>query len=215
MIMDDYSKCRMYIVRHGETEWNVEGRLQGHEDAPLTARGIQQAKNRANDLSRIEFDAIFASDLGRTMATAKILKAERELTVIATKLMRERAFGRFEGMKYQEFGELLREKLDERDALALEAQGSYKLHEEIESDDELSTRGLTCIRETALAYLGKSVLMVSHGGMMGALLWKLGIGLDKGKVQRRALIQNLAYFVLETDGVEMEVTQMEGIEWEE
>lgn len=212
--MNDNDKCRIYIVRHGETEWNVEGRLQGHEDAPLTSRGIEQAKNRANDLSRIEFDAIYASDLGRTMMTAEILKAERETAVIATKLMRERAFGRFEGMKYQEFGDLLREKLDEKDAMALELQGSYKLHKEIESDEELSARGLTCIRETAMAYPGKTVLMVSHGGMMGALLWKLGVGREKGKVQRRALVRNLAYFVLETDGVEMEVTKMEGIEWE-
>lgn len=210
--MNGNNACQIYIVRHGETEWNVEGRLQGHKDTPLTSRGIQQAKNRAHDLSRIEFDAIFASDLGRTMKTAEILKAERETVVIAVKLMRERAFGRFEGMKYQEFGDLLREKLDQRDALTLKAQGSYKLHEEIESDDELSARGLTCIRETALAYLGRTVLMVSHGGMMRALLWKLGVTSHDGKKIGMGLISNLAYFVLKTDGVEMEVVKMEGIE---
>lgn len=213
--MHSTNTCRIYIVRHGETVWNVEGKLQGQADTPLTKKGVVQARERANELSRIEFEAIFASDLGRTMRTAEILKADRELVVMATTMMRERAFGRYEGTTYEEFRREMAAKLAERDMLGMEAQAGFRLSEDVETDEEIVGRGLLFIRETALAYPGKTVLMVSHGGMMRALLWKLGVTSHDGKKIGMGIISNLAYFVLKTDGVEMEVVEMEGIEFEE
>lgn len=205
--------CTIYIVRHGETEWNAQRRLQGQADTPLTEKGLEQARERANDLSHINFDAVFASDLERTMKTAGILKADQEMVVIATKLLRERAFGRFEGMTYEEFSKELADRLAERDALGYKDQVNFRTHEDVETDGELVDRGLRFIREVALAHPGEMVLMVSHGGMMQSLLHRFGVGVVND-VYQRILISNLGYFVLETDGAEMNVREMIGIEIE-
>lgn len=201
----------IYLVRHGETLWNKEGKLQGQADSKLTKQGEKQAQDRASDLAQVEFDHIFASDLARTMTTAQILKADRDMAVLATNLLRERSFGRFEGATYEDFRNQLGEKLDALDALPYKDQIHFKTHEDIESDGELIDRGLRFIRETALAHPGETILMVSHGGMMQALLWRFGVGIQ-GEINHRIQVHNLGYFILQTDGVEMEVQDLVGVE---
>ena len=73
--------CTLYLVRHGETEWNVKGITQGQTNSSLTENGKQQALNTANDLKNINFDAIFSSDLTRTQDTAEIIKLDRDIMV--------------------------------------------------------------------------------------------------------------------------------------
>ena len=72
---------RFILVRHGETDWNKEHRIQGHADAPLNSDGIAQAKSIATRLSDINVDAIFSSDVSRTRETAAIIAAGRGIEV--------------------------------------------------------------------------------------------------------------------------------------
>lgn len=91
----------IYIVRHGESEANAKGILQGQKDYPLTPKGEEQALIISNELKGINFDAIFSSDLLRAKRTAEIIAVERKLAVNTTKMLRERNYGRLEGLDKQ------------------------------------------------------------------------------------------------------------------
>ena len=88
--------CTIYLVRHGETDWNVKNIIQGQIDIPLNKKGENQALEIANELKDIHFDAIFSSDLSRAKRTAEIIATERKLAVVATKTLREMYFGKFQ-----------------------------------------------------------------------------------------------------------------------
>ena len=88
--------CTLYLVRHGETDWNVKGLLQGHTDIDLNKTGIKQAKELAKKLRRIKFAISFSSDLLRARRTAEIIATEKKIAVKTTTTLRERKFGRFE-----------------------------------------------------------------------------------------------------------------------
>lgn len=88
---------RIYLIRHGETEWNKEGRLQGNSDVKLSAEGIHQAQLLTKYLFFHKFDAIYSSDLSRAVDTAEILGAKFNLPVTTTPQLREINFGDWEG----------------------------------------------------------------------------------------------------------------------
>src|SRR5437868_2038959 len=92
-----------YIMRHGETEWNVQKLMQGHEDSPLTAAGEAQIQERVQDFADVHFDQVFSSDLLRAQRTAELLTIERQLAINTTRLLRERTFGKYEGKTGEEF----------------------------------------------------------------------------------------------------------------
>src|SRR5690349_15616071 len=98
------SHVDLYVVRHGETAWNSEGRIQGHRDSPLTARGEAQARALARRLAREPLAALHASDLGRARATADAVAGATGLAVRPDAGLRERAFGVFEGKTWDEIG---------------------------------------------------------------------------------------------------------------
>lgn len=201
--------CHFYIVRHGETEWNQQGRLQGQQDSPLTENGIRQAAERSVTFQNIEFADAFSSDLFRAQRTAEIVVAERQITIKTTQLLRERAFGQFEGIKYEEWQSQLQQSLEERESLTEEGKFYHKHAPDIESDEETSTRMLTFIRQTAIAYPGQKVLVVAHGGIMRATLAKLAFTIPQ--IPKVATIQNVGYFILASDGVEFELIEHEGL----
>src|SRR3989338_5919677 len=103
--------CTIYLVRHGETEWNEKKIIQGHSDIPLNKKGELQAKELGQEFKGIHFDAVFSSNLIRAKRTAEIAVLEKKLAVVTTNALRERMFGRFEGKHISElrkaFGELL------------------------------------------------------------------------------------------------------------
>jgi glucosyl-3-phosphoglycerate phosphatase len=92
------SRVRLVLWRHGQTEWNVQGRFQGQSDIPLDEVGEQQAERAARLLAALRPDVIISSDLGRAMATAAPLARLTGLTVSADKDLRERHGGAWEGL---------------------------------------------------------------------------------------------------------------------
>jgi broad specificity phosphatase PhoE len=93
----------IYIVRHGETMWNAEGRIQGHTDVDLTELGKEQARATARRLSGVHFDVAYSSDMRRTRNTALIILGERETPLHSVPELREYNKGVFEGLTPEEY----------------------------------------------------------------------------------------------------------------
>ncbi len=203
--MSDKKLTTIYIVRHGQTEWNVLKKMQGSSDIPLNSVGEEQAKQLAQELKDTPLDLAFSSDLMRAKRTAEIIALEHKLEVQITKLLRERASGDFEGKPYavlDAYNELL-------DKMSDEERYTYKIPPERESDEELINRVIPFLRETAITHPSKTILMATHGGVLKALAIHLGIGTYKTIGSHS--IENTAYIVLESDGIVFFVKKIKGI----
>src|SRR4029079_3482461 len=86
------------LARHGETDWNVERRVQGHSDTPLNDTGRGQARALAEELAGEPIDAVYSSDLVRAHETARLVAEQRGLDVTAIRDLREKHFGTWEGL---------------------------------------------------------------------------------------------------------------------
>ncbi len=206
--MDQENYCNLYIVRHGETEWNVKNIIQGQSNSDLTEKGIQQAKDAGDELKDIKFDAVFSSDSTRAHRTALIIKLDRELIVETSHLLRERSFGSFEGKPGNHFHETFKEKLKEKELL--EDKWDFRVADDVETDEELVSRFIIKLREIAVAYPGKTVLVVSHGGPIRMFLAKIGYA------TRQELIggsfKNAGYVNVLSDGVDFFIKSIKGVE---
>jgi len=198
----------LYIVRHGETDWNIKGLLQGHTDVPLNKSGEEQAKNLAKKLNKVNFAIAFSSDLLRAKKTAEIIALEKKIAVRTTKALRERYFGHFEGTKWREdkqYQQLIKKFLK----LSHEERFKNKPYKDTETDEELIGRLIPFLREVAVAYPKKNVLVVTHGAVMRVLLTHLGfVGPDE---LIPGQISNTAYIILDSDGVDFFVKETFGI----
>lgn len=200
--------CTFYIVRHGETQWNVEGKIQGHHDSPLTQKGLKQVKDIASELAIVRFDAAYSSDLLRANRTGEIIALEHKLAVRTTKLLRERNYGHLEGQPTSRLDEVYKifENLTDKERF------QYKIAEDIESDEDIISRFITFIREVSIIYPGRKILLATHGGLMRALLVHLGWSTYKNFFVRN--IGHTAYIKLLSDGVEFFVEETRGIKRE-
>jgi len=209
--MEEINKnyCNIYLVRHGETEWNVLKMTQGQTNSELTENGIEQAKEAAKKFKDIKFDAIFSSDLTRAYRTAEIIKLDRDIIIQTSKLLRERNYGRFEGKHSDEFREILKDKILERQSVADHEYSSFKLAPDVETDDELVTRFIIQLREIAVAYPNKTVLVVSHGGCIRNFLTK--IGYMTRKELPSGSFKNAGYVDFFSDGVDFFIKEVIGI----
>ena len=104
-------KSHIYITRHGESQWNVEGKVQGVTDTPLTERGIQQAHELAKKIkeSGIKIDEILHSPLSRAADTARIVAEENDLPLTLEPRLIEQNFGEFEGHEWKKHPGVFRE----------------------------------------------------------------------------------------------------------
>lgn len=193
-----------YIIRHGQTEFNVKGIVQGHSDSPLTAEGLIQIKELAKKFKDKDFDLAFSSDLLRARRTAEIIALEHELEVKVTSLLRERNFGEFEAKEsraLEAYYNLL-DKLDKNERFKYSDHG-------VESDESVATRLMTFIRETAITHPDKNILVATHGSVLRVLLIHLGYGTYQN--MRSGGIDNLAWIKIETDGSDVFIRHTEGV----
>ncbi len=200
--------CTFYMVRHGETEWNVKKIIQGHTDIPLNAKGELQARSLGKLLAGIQFDAAFSSDLLRAKQTAEIIAVEKKIAVQTTRLLRERSFGKLEGQSWEKADSLL-ESLIHR--LVFMTDGEKRKHglERAENNEDLLQRLIPFLRELCIAYAGKTVLIATHGGLMRAFLIHLGFGTHE--TLRSGAISNTGYVKIESDGVDFFVKETAGV----
>ena len=199
--------CTLYLVRHGETDWNVKGLLQGQTDIDLNKTGIKQAKELAKKLRRIKFAISFSSDLLRARRTAEIIATEKKIAVKTTTTLRERKFGRFEGAEWRQ-GEF-RKLFDKFFRLSTKERFNKRPYQGYENNEELIARLIPFIREISVAYKGKNILIVSHGGIIMAFLTHLGF--NDGKELLPGSIENTAYIIIQCDGSDFFVRETSGI----
>lgn len=198
--------CTIYFVRHGETDWNVQGRMQGHTDIPLNAIGEVQAHELREKFQDVRFDAVFSSDLQRARRTAEIILLDCNLVIQTTKALRERSYGEFEGRTKEETQVIINNLLSK---LTDEEKKSAKLFPEQENDEEVASRVVTFLREIAIVNSGKNILFVSHGGVVRELLEYFGYG---GQNYTGSLkISNGAYIKFESDGVDFFIREVVGV----
>lgn len=149
------------LARHGESDWNLERRWQGHTDRPLTERGRQQARELASSLAAVDIAAAYASDLQRAWATAEIALGERGVAVERLQELRERSYGSWEGLRDEE----VRDRFPEDHARwrAGEIGGVRGAHDGEPVADFLARvqRGM---RRIAQRHPRETVLVVAHGG---------------------------------------------------
>jgi broad specificity phosphatase PhoE len=194
--------CTFYLVRHGKTDYNEKKKINGSVDVALNDIGKQQAEDLRKEFMSIHFDAIFSSDLLRAKQTAEILGKERELAIAASVLIRERNFGQLEGHPVDE----LKTLVESYRKLADEEINAHKVDDTYESNDEMIARVLTFLRETAIAYPGKTILVVTHSSLLRTLLIHLGYVSHKDAPFR--LIRNAGYVKLKSDGVEFKILEV-------
>lgn len=96
---------KLFLIRHGQTHWNLEGRYQGDKDIALTERGIRQAELTAQYLKNVNFSNIYSSPLKRTMVTAQKIAQDRNLEIIVREDLKEINFGKWEGLKFDQINE--------------------------------------------------------------------------------------------------------------
>lgn len=151
------------LVRHGETDWNVERRLQGHEDIPLNAVGVAQARALAASLARTQFDAIYSSDLIRARHTAEHVAALTDVPVTLLAAARERNFGIFQGLTRQE----AEQRFPSMQAQVARREPDF-VPPEGESLRQCFDRIARLLDSLANEHMGQRVLLVAHGGVLDA-----------------------------------------------
>lgn len=155
---------RICVVRHGETAWNTERRIQGWLDVPLSAVGHAQARAVANALAHEEFAAIYSSDLGRARHTAEAAAHLRRQPLLLREELRERHYGMFQGCTYDE----ARRRFPEAFARHQRRDPDYAFGDG-ESLRQLATRIIGFFDRLAARHRGEPVLAFTHGGVLDVL----------------------------------------------
>ncbi|HEY6020083.1 MAG TPA: histidine phosphatase family protein [Candidatus Paceibacterota bacterium] len=155
---------RICFIRHGETAWNAEKRIQGQTDIPLNEHGRDQARMMAANAAQYAFSAICSSDLQRAVETAQCLAAGRGLNVHTTPLLRERHFGEFQGLTGAEAAA--------RDPAAYARYKARDLDYDFatgESLQQLATRVQAAVAQLLAQYPGQTIAVVCHAGVLDVL----------------------------------------------
>jgi 2,3-bisphosphoglycerate-dependent phosphoglycerate mutase len=155
-----------YVIRHGETLWNLEGRFQGQLDSDLSPLGYQQIEALQKHFDTLHLDALYSSDLGRAHKTAQAIASHKALHIELDPRLRERSFGIFEGM--------LREEARQKAPESYEAWTSGTFGEVVpggESRKTLCERVITALEHIATKHPQQAVGIVTHGGVL-ASLWR-------------------------------------------
>lgn len=152
------------LIRHGETLWNQQHRMQGQHDSPLTPTGLHQARRLAARLRTASFTTLYSSDLGRAHQTARCIADETGHEVIADAGLRERGFGIFEGLTNAEI-----EARHPEDYVRFASREPHYAMEGGESAAQFRERVVTTLERIAQRHDGETIVVVSHGLVLDAL----------------------------------------------
>lgn len=148
----------VYVTRHGQTDWNLYGKVQGKADIELNSRGIEQAKETMAKLKGEAIDFIICSHLKRARQTAEILNSEKNIPIIFDERISERDFGEMEGMSKEDF-----------DFQAFWNYEKNMTYQEAENIREFFNRVFLFLEDIKKKYKDKNILLVTHGGVSIAI----------------------------------------------
>ncbi len=163
---------QLYLVRHGQTDWNLQHRFQGQADVPLNKTGEDQVQKIAQRLSKIKIDAIYSSDLRRTVQTADRIASYHEVNCVTDLRWRELSFGAWEGLTYDEIKAKEPELLEKWQTDPLNAAAPSG-----ETLQQLAMRVDSALEDLRADHEDQTVLLTVHGGTIQALLC-LALGIE-------------------------------------
>ena len=152
-----------YLIRHGQTDWNLQGRWQGSIDRPLNATGEAQAAAIASRLANLPIKAVYSSPMKRTMGTAQAIAEQHQLPIQYEYDLRERSAGIFEGLTKRDI---------ERDYPESYAQMKHgiMIPPKGETSEMVQARAVPIFERIIADHPDESVVIVSHGGTIGTLI---------------------------------------------
>jgi 2,3-bisphosphoglycerate-dependent phosphoglycerate mutase len=181
---------RILLARHGETDWNREGRWQGHSDRPLNAAGLAQAEALARRLARDSIAALYTSDLLRASQTAQVVSREIGLDAIATPGLREVDVGELAGLDRAEAARRY------PDWYTRWREGIVDGYPGGERFTDVRDRALAALDRMADRHAGETAVAVCHNGIVRAIVLHV-LGLDPGDRPRLAAGPNCSLTVIE------------------
>jgi probable phosphoglycerate mutase len=152
------------LIRHGETLWNQQGRMQGQHDSPLTPLGLQQARQLATRLKGVSFTALYSSDLGRAHQTARCIADVTGHDIVADRSLRERGFGIFEGFTNAEI-----EKRYPDHYVPFAKRDPHFAMPEGESASQFRDRCVGGLERIVQRHPDETIVVVSHGLVLDSL----------------------------------------------
>jgi broad specificity phosphatase PhoE len=151
------STTTIYLTRHGQTEWNVQHRMQGHQDSPLTPLGVQQAEWLHRGIHGEQLDAIYASPSLRALRTAEIIRGDRSIPLQTAEAFMEIGMGVWEGCTSHELEEIHPDQYE----YFWQDPAKFKVKDS-ETFAEVQGRALDRLTEIMQEHEGESVLIVTH-----------------------------------------------------
>ncbi len=158
---------RIWLLRHGQTAWNEQGRFCGHTDIPLSTLGRRQARKLASRLQHRPITAIYSSDLSRARETAEIIAKKRQRDIIISSVWREIHFGAWEGLTYNEIAASFHEQL------GFFTDPEHVAPPQGETLTEVLQRVMPALGEIMQREHDGEIVLVSHGGVLRGLLCSL------------------------------------------
>ena len=154
---------KVYVIRHGQTDWNLAQKTQGKTDIELNQTGIEQAQKPKVEINKYNIDLIYCSPLKRAKKTAEIVNEDKKCNIIYEKALEERGFGDFEGKTKDE----IKEMIDDWETIH-----DYKLNSterNIEPIKDVCNRVWNFLDEIKTKEAGKDILIISHAGICRAI----------------------------------------------
>lgn len=156
----------LLLIRHGETKWNIQRRMQGHTDIPLNSKGRKQSERIALQLKEYPIDIIYSSPFKRALQTATVIqKYHKNTTMIYHDALKERSFGQLEGKTYDEIAK-------EHPVLSFHRSWNHPYYQ-IPKGERLADvyqRGIRFLTEISEKHQGTTVAIVSHGVILRCMI---------------------------------------------
>ena len=162
---------QVILIRHGETEWNRQRRMQGHSDSPLSETGLRQAVLLGKRLAQMQFDALYSSDSGRAHHTARIVAEATGHPLIVEPGLRERNFGVFEGLTREE---MIAQHPD--DYARFKSRDPDFAMTRGESGTLFRARVIACMDGIIARHRGQQLVVVTHGLVLD-VFYRLAMGI--------------------------------------
>lgn len=193
-------KTTLILIRHGLTDWNAEGRWQGHEDIPLNETGIAQAQALAGRLASWPIEILYSSDLKRAAQTASIVGSALGMQPILDPTWRERDVGAFQGLTRAEI------ELKFPQAFSKKEVGIVD-HPSVEDSHALYDRAVDAYRALVERHAGQVIAVVTHGGFLHTILLHV-LGLPVGHYSRLSLRGNTGISTVEISNGQARLTRL-------
>mgnify|MGYP000918925010 CR=1 FL=1 len=163
---------KIYLIRHGQSEWNILSKIQGQKDAKLTDLGREQARKLGERLINENIDVIYSSDLSRALETAKIIASRIQKPIVECKELREIKFGPWEGLTLDE----IKKQYEEEYLVWMRNPERFKL-EGAETLEDLKERVMIYLDEIITENKDKNIAIVSHNATLKVIILNLlGMG---------------------------------------